>query len=342
MTAIWFHTHPDMGSYALTSPVFRYPFLGMLCFVLLNSFFLTKAERIVFLGFVSAGITMILLSLYSGELLVSAYDFGNRLGGTQWDSNEYAYTLLFAVFAAMFYHNNSLSLRTKAAFIGLIAVLTLFIVLSGSRTVLVGEAVFFLLMLGPGYIRDIIKKPRCIPKIVAVIILMCVASIYILNNTYIGQRFKRLAETEMEVGRNAPLETRLDGRVAFYFDAFELASKKPILGVGFDNFRYNTVYVGQYTAHSDYVAILTETGMPGFALYFSAYLVILLRLQRAIAVSGINTYERLCCRLLRNGLIVILLVAFFRWNHTHLSTYIFVALAGRYAAKVCRILPSTL
>jgi len=336
-TGILFQTRPGAEYYSFASPVFRHPFFGILCLVMLNSFNLLKPERSVFAGFVFCGIALILLTLFSGELYQIIYIIGRRLGDETWNSNEYAYLLLFAVFAATYFSLKSVRPVAKYTFAGLIAILTVFIVLSASRKALLGEAAFFLLTLGPKYIRGLITKLKLTPAIIASIIIFAGASIYIMNNTFVGQRWTELLKEE--AGRDMPFEARFAGRGFYYIEGIKLFSERPVLGVGLDNFRYHNVLGA--AAHSDYVAVLTETGIPGFILYFAAYLVVLMRLQRAIAVST-SAGARLYCRILRNGLIVILLVALGRWNYDHMITYIFLALSGKYAAEASGVLPRSL
>jgi O-antigen ligase len=147
-----------------------------------------------------------------------------------------------------------------------------------------------------------------------------------------GERFKESAK--QDIRRDTPFEQRFDGRGRFYGEVVELVRRYPVLGVGLDRFRYYDQY--GYAAHSDYVALIGETGVPGFTLYFSAYAIVLARLRKAIRTSR-SREAVFRCHLFRSSLIAVLLVALGRWNYNHIPTYVLLAMVGRYAAEAANI-----
>lgn len=333
LTAIWFHKQLGIEDYTLTSDVFRYPFFGILLFIMVNCLDIDRPERIVLFGFVVGGGVLMLFALASGQIGLLSNDLEGRLGqDITGNSNEFAYLLLIAVFAATYYAFSTKTPYVRTINIILIMALTVFIILSGSRKAFLGELAFFVMVFRPRYYRESLRKPASILGLVVLGVLVLVAGIYVIQNTYMGERFREFAEQDMQ--KDISFDQRFDGRGRYYREVVELVCKHPVLGVGLDRFRYYDQY--SYAAHSDYVALIGETGVPGFILYFSAYLIVLARLRRAMKTSR-NRESVFRCHLFWSSLITILLVALGRWNYHHIPTYVLLAMAGRYATKAANI-----
>jgi O-antigen ligase len=109
-------------------------------------------------------------------------------------------------------------------------------------------------------------KDFLLSTLFVVVILVLVP--IILNETIAG---KRLLEFMLD-----PMSEQK--RINMYIDGWGMFIENPIFGVGLGNYRLVSPYQG--AAHSDYMEILTGTGLVGFGLYFSMYFVGFARLLR--------------------------------------------------------------
>ncbi len=101
----------------------------------------------------------------------------------------------------------------------------------------------------------------------------------ILNETVAGNRL-------LEFLMNPMSEEK---RINMYIDGWGMFLQHPFSGVGLGNYRLLSPYQG--AAHSDYMEILTGTGLVGFALYFSMYFVGYFRIQRVRKLK-LNSNDR--------------------------------------------------
>lgn len=62
-------------------------------------------------------------------------------------------------------------------------------------------------------------------------------------------------------------------RVGMYSEAFNLFTKSPLVGIGFNN--YQAVSIFELYSHSTYAEVLACTGILGLILYFSPYIILL-------------------------------------------------------------------
>lgn len=69
-------------------------------------------------------------------------------------------------------------------------------------------------------------------------------------------------------------------RTNLYREAWKLFLDKPVTGVGLGNFMIYSVY--RAYSHSEYAEVLSTTGIIGFVLYFSCYVLLFRRIQRII------------------------------------------------------------
>jgi O-antigen ligase len=109
--------------------------------------------------------------------------------------------------------------------------------------------------------------------------------------------------------------------------------KHPVLGVGLGQFR--TLSSSGLYSHSDYIEVAANTGIIGFALYFSIYVVLWLRLNR-IKRKTDDPHLLYIIGFFKAAIITILLVAFGRPNITSKLTWIFMAGAIGYSWSIER------
>ena len=199
------------------------------------------------------------------------------------NSNGFAFQLLLGVIGTLFFYRKN-SIIVKLLVAAGVGMLMYYIAISGSRKSLAGFAIVVTAWV---YFSFNLKKSL---QIATVLFLMALAAgsyvFALLEDTAVVQRLYQL---ESDSGA-------ADIRAILYREAFEVFQEHPFFGVGLDNFRRYSVS-GLY-AHSNYMELLADTGIIGFALFFAVYLLVwrnsdrLVRLferdETAIFLSGIN------------------------------------------------------
>jgi O-antigen ligase len=104
-----------------------------------------------------------------------------------------------------------------------------------------------------------------IALVLCAFLLVAVASVSVIGGTEVSQRIST-------VRSNGPSELRSDIRVAIYRDCLRMFAKRPILGWGLGTFvdvypQFRSFYTDQTVnaAHNDYLQLMSETGLLGFA-----------------------------------------------------------------------------
>ena len=90
---------------------------------------------------------------------------------------------------------------------------------------------------------------------------------FVVHHTYLGERF----QTTINEGGDVQ-------RFGMYTRGIELFLENPVAGIGFGQFQEVSGF--EEYSHSDYIEVLSSTGIVGFVLYFSIFLVLWLRIAR--------------------------------------------------------------
>ncbi len=145
------------------------------------------------------------------------------------------------------------------------------LVASGSRKNLLVVGVFALMWALLTYGRAKNSRVRSVLLLLTVVAALYVAGRFVVESTRVGERFRQASGD------------RYGSRVRYnlYAEGWEMFVQSPIQGVGLGNFVAHSS-TGQY-AHSDLMEVLATTGIVGFLLYFSIYLVLWSRLRRVLA-----------------------------------------------------------
>ena len=330
-TAVLFHVQPGERDYAFTSDVFRGPFFALMVFVAVNGYSSIRKDMWVVLGFAFSGAVLAILVVLSGQLGSLSHSLEGRLGeSVSGNSNEFAYLLLLAVVAAWFFHYPTALPQVRQAVVLLVLALSVLVVLSASRKAFLGELVFFLSMSKMSSVKRLLYSRRHLLLIAGTFAVPLAA--YAISQTYLGERLLEVWRSSFH--DDTSFAERFDGRGRFYQEGFHLVRERPGFGIGLRNYRRYDTY--GYAAHSDYIAVAAETGIPGALLYFSAFLVVIARLNAVIGrcQEGIVEYR---CRVFRGALFMILFLALGRWNYDHIPTYALLGTAGAYAALVAEL-----
>lgn len=299
--------------------------MGIMIFLVAGVTAVHRDLPIILIAIAIGGLIVALSVYLTGEFqTASNIELKTQMGGLARNPNEFAYHLLFVVFA-MFYFWRSKPLFSWRALIGAVVVISVIgIIYSGSRKGFLGVLAFVLCWFLFCHSRSVFKKPIS----TLVILLISLVGIYyttgyVLSSTYLGERL----EYAKEYGSSL--------RVLMYKEGWEMIREKPILGVGLDNFRVLSA-TGMYS-HSDYIEVAANTGVVGFVLHFSIYIVLWRRLKRIQAMIN-NPGLLYIIGLLKAAMTTILLVALGRPNLGSKLTWLFLAGVIGYSWSIERVL----
>ncbi len=219
-------------------------------------------------------------------LLGVGFSAEGRIGGVLGNPNNYGATLLFAIALAGYLLSTRLRRWQRVLLIIVIAWLSWNVLLSGSRTAILGLVVFVGALLLLYTSRMVTKRPfRVIMTWVVLAGVLTVGFSSIFNLDLSLQR--RLDNVWLAV-RGTNLQALSEGslvtRYRFIQTAFQVWKEQPLLGVGTNQFRY---YATEYNpnvfssyAHSDYAEILADFGLIGFLLYYVFFFLLSMRVLR--------------------------------------------------------------
>ncbi len=183
--------------------------------------------------------------------------------------NAFAYFNLLAVYSILLNLGKNNKKRFKILTWGLIALFSLSIIASGSQKAFYGLIILILGWLWFCYSRLAFNRLFNIILICIGLFLLYSVINFTLSYTYTGQRIQNIVD-----GRD--VSTLI--REQMYLVGWEIFTANPIAGVGMSQY---TVVSGFGTySHSDYIELLSTTGIVGFCLYSAIYLILSWRLIR--------------------------------------------------------------
>ncbi len=206
-----------------------------------------------------------------------------RVYATLGNSNLFAIVLVVSVCIALWEFVRSTNITIKVAMIFAALFLCYMIAASGSRKGLVGVALVSLIFL-IYYVRQSGKQGgfRLVASLLGGVTVVALGAFFVLQSEHVD-RLQTVVEVvqEGDVGRG---DDSLVGRAYLYKRGFEIFVDNPLLGVGLDNFqmargRTFGMTIGAYS-HSNYLELLTNTGLIGFLLFFGMYFVVGRKLLR--------------------------------------------------------------
>ena len=279
---------------------------------------------IVMVAVLVGGIIVLLPALITGEFqMASEIETRTRAEGLTKNANGLAYCSLYVIFSIFYLYKKNKHLLWRSVLIVLFVVSIIAIVYSGSRKGFLGFLSFVALWFLYCKSKYFFKKP-----IYSFLLLFFLsATIYmgtefVMTKTYLG---KRLNYAKRE-GNPA--------RAQMYKEGFELIAKNPITGVGLSNYRvYSST--GQYS-HSDYIEVAANTGIVGFAIYFSIYLILWRRLKKVDRMARIYELSDFV-GIAKASIITILIMAAGRPNIISKLTWIYMAGVIGYSWAIIKL-----
>lgn len=260
-----------------------------------------------FLALIIGGVIMLATSYMSGELAISSSGEENiRIQGITANPNHYAYILLIAIISSLYFLRRHFPGSLRILITAIICIASYGIIYSASRKAFMGLLVLIPLWAWMCYRKEFLKRKTYIIIFIVVVAALSLMTDYMLSNTFMGVRFKRDFVEDPITTRHKEFK-----RVTFYKEGFAVIMGKPLFGIGLGNFPVISKY--STYSHSDYIEVASTTGIIGFLLYFSIYIVLWRRLSR---INGIvrDEFMNYDIGLLKASIIIILLLALGRPN----------------------------
>jgi len=217
-------------------------------------------------------------------LVTTGGQFGlDRVSGTQGNPNAFAFMLLLNIIISLDLLRQYRSLIVKSAMLFSIVSALPILVATGSRKGILG----FFLLLGIWWVFSGTsqKKGKRLLSMIYVGVMLVIISVFTLTLLEKSHHLNRLMNLEKYAKGETLVvqEKSLSGRTNLYMRGIGLALKNPFFGVGLDQFRFydNRLYLTDSEntySHSNVIEVLADTGFVGFTIYYTAYLLIGLRL----------------------------------------------------------------
>ncbi len=200
-------------------------------------------------------------------------DVVRRAVGSTYNPNGFAFQMLLSVGVLLLFWPKANTMVRKTIVWALGAIFVYGIITSGSRKMFLALVLLFILWAVTA-LRTISRSAsRYVLGFCLIVLVLQWFVGFVMGQTIIGRRFHRDFGDRVTI---AGIE-RYD-RTLLYKDALGVFVEHPVSGVGLGNFKYYS-YSSQ-EAHSDYMEVLSTTGLPGFLLYFGIFFVLWRRLGR--------------------------------------------------------------
>lgn len=251
------------------------------------------ALMLIVSGFVRSQRTLsfVLLMFLLGAIIVGGYSWMTgefrrvasqvrygRVEGLAGNANSFAILMVYATACLGYFWmlpTRSFWARLmKRVLLVQIALLLMYgTMLSGSRKGALALVLLYAAWVFFCYRRDIVRKPVVLVTVVIAAAIGIIAVVGYIQTSELGRRFQQSFEGFRTGGVSGGLG---DARSRLYRAAGRMIAENPFTGVGLDCFR---VHSGMGApAHSEYAEIPADTGLVGAAIYFSWYIVFLVRL----------------------------------------------------------------
>lgn len=199
----------------------------------------------------------------------------NRLGTQEgWNANAIGMMTSISAVISSYFCKNASSKKERLVYASIIVFLTVVSLTTGSR-----KAVVILFAGISAYVFFSLKGKR-IRATLFIVIIFSLMWYLMMENAYfysiVGWRVE--AALSQFTG-----EGKLDGsaisRKKLIVTAIDVWRERPLFGYGLDCFKYfaKSATGHQYYAHNNYVELLADLGVLGFAIYYSAYFYILIQ-----------------------------------------------------------------
>lgn len=218
---------------------------------------------LLFLAIFSAG-----YSYFIGEVARVSSSKWDRASSIVYNPNLLGFLGLFGYFSIIYMIQTHAKNRWIYAYAAMIPIVVGVIVLSGSRKSFIALILFTLTWLFFQYKSCFFRHIRRVILIGIMLLVFYYGVTAIMEHTVLGRRF-----------HNTMRDPRFDSsRYSLYKKGWNIFLNNPVAGVGLGGFM---VASGTGTfSHSDYIEVLSTSGLVGFFVYFSIYPVLWYRLRK--------------------------------------------------------------
>jgi len=250
-----------------------------------------------------------------------------RISGTQGNANLFACVLLMSCVLSLDLLRHYRSIVVKGVLLCDVGLVFPFILATGSRKGVIG----FFLLLCIVVIHSLFfhKREKSVRSmlfgVIGIVLALAVCIPMLSGSRHLGrfQNLKKFAQGKALVEQ----EKSLSGRFNLYKRGTDLAFQNPFFGVGLDMFRYydsnlRMTPLDQTYSHSNIIEVLADTGFLGFAIYHSAYVLIVIRLlfaRKRGESSEADGHVYLC------GMIGVIVILFDLFSVTYYSKEYWIA-----------------
>ncbi len=196
-----------------------------------------------------------------------------RITGTFSTSNDFGrYLALLLIFGVALYPH--LDRRQRAALALLLAGCTGFLMLTYTRTALIGAAIGLMVV---GFVQS--------KRLLLALLLLSVCALGLVPQ--LSSRFTSLGATSSGA---APSGNSLEWRLNYWTEVLPLANRNPVTGIGLNMTQFNTDAAKQ--PHNDFVRAYVETGVIGLCAYLAMLATLLGLGLRAVRASPRRSLDR--------------------------------------------------
>ena len=216
-------------------------------------------------------LTVLICSMYLGIFVIllfnrsAAFEEG-RYGGEGMNSNTIGImNVVLLMFIYLKYLIKDLTIK-HALLIGALPVII--IIMTGSKTAFGGLLFVILSHFLVNRSNSTIKNSIYFSFIS---IFLFFAINFVINNTVVGDRITRAADTGEELGfdTGSAVLDKFGDRGIYYYLGWQFFKKDPLFGIGLGKFKIFSDL--DYTLHTEYMIQLTELGLIGFILFVFFY-----------------------------------------------------------------------
>lgn len=232
-----------------------------------------RNTNIVFLSMIICATVISLIGWLSGDFFAS-FNKTVAFRATSYlrNPNSLAYFSLIAIMGVALYWKQVS--RGRHLILGLLCIVFVAnIIFSGSRKSFFGLLFFVGLWLWFCYSKIIFKNVLRMAQVLLLVLAVYLLVQYVINSTYLGIRLVESLSDEQILGVN---------RTILYQEGWRIFFKNPVAGIGLGNFQVLSSL--QSYSHSDYMEILSTTGLIGFVFYFLIYPKLIVRIWRLRAL----------------------------------------------------------
>jgi O-antigen ligase len=245
--------------------------VSILClmFILVTVISFTRTPWWLYLSLLVYSISVLGYSILTGEVFKSySYYSKSQMSGMLGNTNVFGFAMLIGIIAVAYFWKYAESYTLKCALISLTAGLVAGIIFSGSRQSFLCMIVFVALWYYFCYWNQVFRKLFPLIGLILLLSVLYFTFRFAVSYTYLGARLARVNTLE-NIAKN--------DRLKLYREGIDMVISYPVTGVGLGNFLFHSS--SRLYAHSDLIEAASTTGILGFALYFSLYLVLWRRLQ---------------------------------------------------------------